>query len=115
MVKTFNKEEIVFQINEAKKAARVAATQFFSEKMNNTDNFPCGFAWVKVVGIKLNSKVGKVFAEMGFRKSFSGGIDIWNPSGLNVQNVDTKEAGTEEFAAVLRKYGYTAYSGSRLD
>jgi hypothetical protein len=34
---------------------------------------------------------------------------------MPVQNVDTLEAGAEAAAKVLRKYGFEAYSGSRLD
>jgi hypothetical protein len=40
---------------------------------------------------------------------------MWNPSKFNCQNVDTLEAGADAAAAVFKSYGFTAYSGSRLD
>lgn len=79
------------------------------------DGYPCGFAWVKVFGVKLSTKAGKEFKALGFRKDYEGGISLWNPGGMNVQNVDVKEAGAQAYAEVLKQYGYTAYAGSRLD
>jgi hypothetical protein len=40
---------------------------------------------------------------------------MWNPGGLNVQNIDIKEAGADAYAKYLTALGLTAYSGSRLD
>ena len=48
-------------------------------------------------------------------KSYDGAWQIWNPSGLHCQNVDAKEAGAYAAAEVFKKYGFTAYAGSRLD
>jgi len=53
--------------------------------------------------------------EAGIRKSYTGSFQLWNPSGLPVQNVDTLEAGADAAAKVFQKYGFTAYAGSRLD
>lgn len=75
----------------------------------------CGFAWVKVSGVKLSTKVGKEFKELGFDKSYSGGIDLWNPSGYGGQNVEIKYAGAKAYADVFTKYGYKAYAMDRLD
>ena len=46
-----------------------------------------------------------------YKKCFS----IWDPSGMPVQNVDTKEAGAYAAQKVFEKYGFRAYAGSRLD
>ena len=60
--------------------------------------------------------MGRALKTIGFRKAYNGGLELWNPSGLLVQNVDVKEAGAEAYAEVLRKeLGVTAYAGSRWD
>ena len=99
--------------NEATEAARQASQAAF-DKLGQ-DCFPCGFAWVKILGVKLSTRDGRTFKEIGFRKDYYGGISLYNPGGMFVQNVDVKEAGAEAYAEVLRKYGYDAYSQSRLD
>ena len=70
---------------------------------------------MNVYGVKLSTKIGKEFAKVGFRKSYSGGIELWNPSKSNVQNVDIKEKGAQAYADVLKAAGFEAYAGSRLD
>ena len=77
--------------------------------------YPCGFAWVTVYGVKLNTREGKEFKALGFRKAYEGGIELWNPARHGAQNVDVKEAGARAYADVLRASGYQAYAGSRLD
>jgi hypothetical protein len=85
------------------------------------DRFACGFAWVNVYPKhKGNTRAGKaerkVLEEMGFRKDWTGkAYEFWNPSQWPGQNIDVKEAGARAAAEVLRKYGFTAYAGSRLD
>ena len=82
------------------------------------DSFPCGFAWVVVHGVKLNTKAGKIFQEFGFRKGYgkNAGIELWNPSGLGVQNVDIKYVAAAACAEVIQaQLGVDAYAGSRWD
>jgi hypothetical protein len=102
-------------VNEAKQAAREAAEKFFQEKLGGRDQFSCGFAWVDIFGIKGNTRLGKAFKAAGIRKSYTGAYQIWNPSEMAVQNIDTLEAGAEAAARVFEKYGFRAYAGSRLD
>jgi len=111
----YTKEQIVAIVAEAKTEARTAATQFFQEKLGGVDRYSCGFAWVDIFGIKGNTKLGKAFKEAGVRKSYTGSFQIWNPSEMPVQNIDTLEAGAEAAAKVFERYGFTAYAGSRLD
>ena len=98
-----------------------AADKFFMERLGGKDQYACGFAWVTVYPKhKGNTKAGKAeraeLAELGFRKDWTGkAYQIWNPSGMGVQNVDTLEAGADAAAQLLQGYGYTAYAGSRLD
>jgi len=104
----------VAEIHEEATAAAVKAAAVLHEKIGG-DRYACGFAWVTVYGVKLNTKIGKQFAAIGFRKAYGGGIDLWNPSKSPVQNIDIKEAGAEAYAAVLTKHGFKAYAGSRMD
>ena len=107
--------------NEMLAEAKAAADKFFQEKLGGQDAYACGFAWVTVYPkFKGNTKDGKaerkVLAEMGFEKDWTGkAYQVWNPSGHHCQNVDTKEAGAVAAANVLKKYGFKAYAGSRLD
>jgi hypothetical protein len=111
----FNAEELTIIINKAKKAAEIASTTYLTEKLGGEDNFPCGFAWVNIFGVKGNTKQGKAFKAAGIEKDYNGAYSIWNPGGLSVQNVDVKEAGASAAADVFTSYGFKAYSGSRLD
>ena len=100
---------------EATKAAEQAAKEYFQTELNGKDSFPCGFAWVKVYDIKLNTKLGKAMAAYGFSKSYSSGINLWDPSKLNCQNVDAKYFGAVAYAKVLKSYGINAVAESRWD
>ena len=53
--------------------------------------------------------------QAGIRQDYTKAFQLWNPSGMHVQNVDTLEAGAEAAAKVFEKYGFQAYAGSRLD
>lgn len=102
-------------------AAKDAAAKFFQERLGGVDQYACGFAWVTVYPKhKGNTKDGReerrVLATLGFEKDWTGkAYQVWNPSRHHCQNVDTKEAGAHAAATVLRKYGFDAYAGSRLD
>jgi len=74
---------------------------------------PCGFAWVKVYGVKGNTQVGKEFKALGFRKSYTGGLEYWVSAGG--QSVARKEAFARAMAGVLQQNGFQAYADSRLD
>jgi len=102
-------------VAEAKSAAREAAERFFQEKLGGRDQFACGFAWVDIFGVKGNTRLGKALKEAGVKKSHTGAFQIWNPADMYVQNVDTLEAGAQAAADVFKRYGFTAYAGSRLD
>lgn len=102
-------------VNEAKDAARIAANKYFIEKLGGHDQYACGFAWVSIHGVKGNSKMGRMLKAAGVEQAYDRSFQIWNPSGLGCQNVDTKEVGADAAAEVFRKYGFTSYAGSRLD
>jgi hypothetical protein len=112
----YTQQEIAEIVLEAKTAARVAAQKFFNEKLGGRDQYACGFAWVDIYGIRANSKIGKSLEAAGIKKdSWKKAFSIWDPSEMNVQNVDTKEAGAYAAAKVFEKYGFRAFAGSRLD
>lgn len=100
--------------------AKSAASQYFIEKWNAVDGGCCGFAWVTITGvggkkIRANSKLGKALAAIGVKRDWQNFPHVWNPADMMCQNIDTKEAGAEAFAKVLRDYGFDAYAGSRMD
>ena len=112
----FTQNQINEIVAEAKDAAQGAAHRFFQERLGGVDQFACGFAWVDIHGVKGNTRLGKMLKEAGLRKDWTGrAFQIWNPSSLPVQNVDTLDEGARAAALVFRKYGFTAYAGSRLD
>ena len=111
----YSKEQIQTIIAEAKHEAYLAADRFFKEKLGGEDKYSCGFAWVDIFGVKGNTRLGRALKAAGVRKSYTGGFQIWNPSGYGCQNIDTLEAGADAAAKVFTKYGFTAYTGSRLD
>ena len=115
MLNTYGPETLKIIISEAKTAANKASIKYLDETLKGEDNYPCGFAWVNIFGVKGNTKQGKAFKAAGLEKDYSGAYSIWNPGDVNVQNVDVKEAGASAAADVFTSYGFKAYSGSRLD
>ena len=111
----YTKEQVIAIVAEAKQAAREAADKYFQEKLNGQDQYSCGFAWVNIMGIKGNTKMGKILKAAGIKQDYTKAFSIWNPSEHNCQNIDTKEAGAYAAAEVFEKYGFSAYAGSRLD
>lgn len=113
-VETFDAAAVQHACNEAGIQARTAAKAFLAQ---HGDRDACGFAWVDVYGVRSNSKLGKTLQSFGFRKSYTGSLQLWNPSGAGVQSVSVLEAGAEAYAAVLKhQLGLErCYAGSRLD
>jgi hypothetical protein len=75
----------------------------------------CGFAWVNILGIKGNTRIGRRMKQAGIEQDWTKAFSIWNPSKYPTQNVDTLEAGARAAAEVFKRYGFEAYAGSRLD
>jgi hypothetical protein len=115
-----NVQQIKQAIREAQEAAYEAADSLHRTRYNSVDQGACGFAWVNIyehegAKIKGNTRIGKAMKEAGVRQDYTRAFQIWNPSGYPVQNLDVLEAGARAAADTLRKYGFTAYAGSRLD
>lgn len=108
-------DQIKTIVVEAETEAFKAADKFFKEKLGGRDQYACGFAWVDIYGVKGNTKLGRAMKAAGLRKSYTGSFQIWNPAGYGCQNIDTLEEGARAAADVFKKYGFTAYAGSRLD
>jgi hypothetical protein len=109
----FNAAAVQNACNEAAQQARSAAKAYHAA---HGDRDACGFAWVDVYGVRSNSRLGKTLQSFGFRKSYTGSLQLWNPSGAAVQSISVLEAGAEAYARVLtEKLGIRAYAGSRLD
>ena len=111
---TFNLQAVQDACNEAAMQARTAAKAFHAK---HGDRDCCGFAWVNVYGVRSNSKLGKALQAAGFRKDYTGSLQLWNPSGFPTQSISILEAGADAYAQVLKdKLGLDkVYSGSRMD
>mgnify|MGYP001553545924 CR=1 FL=1 len=111
--------KVAFAHEEALREANKAAQAFADQHFNGGDGGACGFAWVDVYGVRSNSKLGKALQEVGFRKSYSGQLQLWN--GRNGwyfgQSVDASEAGAIAYANKFKELlGLDrCYAGSRLD
>lgn len=79
------------------------------------DRDACGFAWVSIYGVKGSTKIGKKLISLGFRKSYEGGLQYWNPSGSMTQCITAKEEGANAYAKIFKDAGFEAYMGSRMD
>ena len=113
---TFTQEQVNAIVAEAFAAARKTAEHYFHNTLGGRDQFPCGFAWCDIYGVRGNTKLGKMLEAAGIKKNtYTRTHQVWNPSGMPVQNVDCLQAGANEAAAVFRKYGFTAHPGSRWD
>ena len=111
---TFNAAAVQDACEEASLEARKAAKAFFDQ---HGDRDACGFAWVDVYGVRSNSRLGKTLQSFGFSKSYTGSLQLWNPSKAGVQSISVLEAGADAYAKVLReKLGLEqCYTGSRMD
>ena len=111
----YTQEQVNKIVAEAREAAYQAAMKFFREKLGGQDQYACGFAWTNIYGVKGNTKLGKMLKAAGVRQDYTKAFQLWNPSAMMVQNVDTLEEGARAAADVFKKYGFEAYAGSRLD
>jgi predicted transcriptional regulator of viral defense system len=115
MTVTATPEQIPQIVAEAQQAAHAAAQKYFTERLGGRDQFACGFAWVNIYKVKGNTRIGRALKQCNIRPSYSGGLQMWNPSNFGCQNVDTLEEGARAAAEVFKRYGFEAYAGSRLD
>ena len=98
--------------------ARQAAQAFADRYMDGQDGGPCGFAWVDIYRVRKNSKLGKALATVGFRKSISGSLQLWNGRAgwWAGQSVDAAGHGAYAYAQVMKEQlGLDFYACSRLD
>ena len=109
---TLTQEQVNAIVQEAMTEARRAAEQALARY---GDRDACGFAWTNIYGVKGNTKLGKMLKTAGVRQDYTKAFQLWNPSKMPVQSMGILEAGAEAAADVFRKYGFTAYAGSRMD
>ena len=107
-------------IDEAKAVAYMEADAYENKYFADGGWGACGFAWVDIFRfndkpIKGNTKMGRALKAAGIEQNWQRTFSIWNPSKYPTQNIDTLEAGARAAADVLKRYGFTAYAGSRLD
>ena len=116
-MQAYTQEQVNSIVAEAMAEARKAAETALAV---HGDRDACGFAWVEIWNfagdkIKGNTKMGKMLKAAGVRQNYLKAFEIWNPAKLGVQSVGILETGAEAAAQVLRRYGFDAYAGSRLD
>ena len=105
-------EQVQSAVLEAVAEAAKATEDFLAV---HGDRDACGFAWVTVYE-KGSTKMGRALIAAGFSKAYSGGLQMWNPSGNWTQCITAKEVGAEAAAKVLtERLGVKAYAGSRMD
>ena len=107
-------------VTEAQQAAYTAANDFENKHFPDGGWGACGFAWTNIYEhngrkIKGNTKLGRAMKAAGIGQDWTRVFQIWNPSKYPTQNIDTLEAGARAAADVFKRYGFTAYAGSRLD
>lgn len=106
-----SKQDLNAIIEQAFDAAREASADHF-RKYGDRDC--CGFAWVNIK--PGTSAIARELKKRGdARKSYYGGVDVWDPGKTMSQNMGAKEAGAQAFAKVLQDAGYKAYMMSRMD
>ena len=122
MVEKVITPEMVPALHEqAKQAAKTAVFDFIQDWTEKTggneygEPMYCGFAWVELPEMKLSTKIGTAWEKVGFKKSWSRGLTLWDPAEHRGQSMDCKEIGAQAYADVLRAYGIKAYMGSRAD
>ena len=115
LAERYTVEDLKTMVQQAQEAAYRAADVFVQEHFPNGGWGACGFAWVNIYGIKGNTRIGRKLKQAGVEQSWDKSFQLWNPSKYPTQNVDTLEAGARAAAEVFKRYGFTAYAGSRLD
>ena len=100
--------------------AHNAATKYYNEQLGGADTGACGFASVTVyTKYKGNTREGRNerrdLEQLGFRKTYTGGYELHNPSQLAVQSVGVKYEGARAAAKLMKEHGYKAYATQRLD
>ena len=97
-------------------AAESAARAFSAKHFNGSDGGACGFAWVDIYKVRSNSKLGQALQTVGFRKSYTRTLQLWNKWWPG-QSIDAAEHGAQAYATVMKQeLGIQeCYAGSRLD
>lgn len=93
-------------------AAKQAAHAWLAK---HGDRDCCGFGFVDVYGVRSNSRLGKLLISLGFKKSYTGTLQYWDPSQSYTQSITAKEVAAQVLADALTQLGLRAYAGSRMD
>ena len=98
--------------NEAVALAQKATAKYLEE---HGDDFPCGFAGVKIKPATQSFARQLKKAGIVDHKAWNGGYDIWNPSGNRVQSEYAKLNGAIAYANFLRDNGVNCNAWSKID
>ena len=114
-------EQIKKVLDRVQDEATKASETYLNDELGGRDQFPCGFAWVNIVGFngqKLNgnTKMGKLLKQAGVNQNYGDRkFQLWCPGRIRCQNVYVIEQGAVQAAAVLEKEGFDVEIGSRWD
>ncbi len=117
---SLTKEQVEIILDEAEHAAYEAAGNMYRNNFNSKDGGMCGFAWVTITGfdgykIKGNTKMGRTMKMAGVKQNYRRSFEVWNPSNFPVQSIDILYEGALAYSKVLKRHGFEADAGSRLD
>lgn len=111
--------ELEALLDRAHAAAKAAADE---AEASATTWFPCGFAWVTIVGTTPLARHCREAsgADVDDRlrygdRGYPSGWQWWCPGHQSTQRMETHEAAARAFAAVLAEAGIPATVGSRMD
>lgn len=114
-------EQLKSVISDAEQEATRASKNYLRDVLGGRDQFPCGFAWVNIIGfngqrITGNTKMGKLLKQVGVTQNYGDRkFQAWCPGRIGCQNVGVHERGASTFAHKLQLAGFDVEMGSKLD
>jgi hypothetical protein len=114
-------EQLKKVLERADEEATIASQTYLKDALGGRDQFPCGFAWVNILGFKGqkingNTKMGKLLKEAGITQNYGDRkFQLWCPGRGRWQNVYVIEQGAAQAALVLATAGFDTEIGSKWD
>jgi hypothetical protein len=114
-------EQIKKVLDRVQDEATKASETYLNDELGGRDQFPCGFAWVNILGFKGkkingNTKMGKLLKEAGVKQNYGDRkFQLWCPGRILCQNVYVIEQGAVQAALILENEGFDTEIGSRWD
>lgn len=94
--------EIKLCIDDCFELAAIAAQDKAAELAGNW--YPCGFAWVNIIGARGNLRKELLACQGIHQNNFEAGLTVWAPSAQFTQSMEIKIAACRAFANELIKH-----------